>query len=84
ADSIVIAGKVTGAAKAYGKLEMVSGSSIGGNVETSLLRIDDKVHFQGKVKMLEQIHDVDVFSVSPSDYKKMVAGNVEIEIEEDY
>ena len=82
ADSIVVAGEVTGDSNAENKLEMLSGSTIIGNIKTSLLRIADNVEFKGTVTMLKKQHDIDIFSVTPSDYKKMVEGYVEIETEE--
>ena len=55
------------------KLEMFSGSTIVGNVETSRLRIADDVNFQGQVKMLDEVPDIDIFSVSAEEYKRMVS-----------
>ncbi|OJF75978.1 MAG: hypothetical protein BKP49_09145 [Treponema sp. CETP13] len=82
ADSITIAGKVTGDSYAENRIEMLSGSTVKGNIETKLLRISDNVNFQGNVKMLKDVQNVDVFSVSPSDYKKILSGSAEIEFEE--
>ena len=82
ADSIVVAGQVTGDSNAVNKLEMLSGSTIIGNIKASLLRIADNVEFKGTVTMLKKLQDIDIFSVSSSDYKKMVEGFVEIESEE--
>lgn len=73
ADSITIAGQVQGDLSAKTKLEMFSGSTIVGNVETSRLRIADDVNFQGQVKMLDEVPDIDIFSVSAEEYKRMVS-----------
>ena len=73
ADSITIAGQVQGDLSAKTKLEMFSGSTIVGNVETSRLRIADDVNFQGRVKMLDEVPDIDIFSVSAEEYKRMVS-----------
>ena len=72
-DSITIAGQVQGDLSAKTKLEMFSGSTIVGNVETSRLRIADDVNFQGQVKMLDEVPDIDIFSVSAEEYKRMVS-----------
>ncbi|MGI5173601.1 polymer-forming cytoskeletal protein [Treponema sp. OMZ 840] len=83
ADSISIAGQVEGNMYAKTKLEMFSGSKIVGNVETSRLRIADNVNFHGEVKMLDEVPDMDIFSVSAAEYKKMVSERTFAEEEED-
>ncbi len=70
ADSILIAGVVTGDVEATSKVEMCSGSKIVGDVSTRRLRIDDNVDFHGKVTMLEASPDVDIFSVTANEYKQ--------------
>ncbi|WP_428770824.1 polymer-forming cytoskeletal protein [Treponema sp. HNW] len=83
ADSITVAGQVEGDMYAKTKLEMFSGSKIIGDVETSRLRIDEKVNFHGQVKMSDEVPDVDIFSVSVSEYKRMVSQRALAEEEDD-
>lgn len=73
ADSILIAGVVTGDVEATSKVEMCSGSKIVGDVSTARLRIDDNVDFHGQVTMLESPPDVDIFSVTATEYKQACA-----------
>jgi len=82
ANSITISGKVIGDSYAENRLEMLSGSAIKGNIETTLLRIADNVDFQGNVKMLKEVQNIDIFSVSPSDYKKILSGSAEVELQD--
>jgi len=70
ADSILIAGSVTGEVTATSKVEMCSGSKVIGDVSTMRLRIDDNVDFHGQVTMLEASPDVDLFSVTAAEYKQ--------------
>jgi len=70
ADSIFVAGDVTGDLKAASKLEIISGSRVVGDVSALRLRIDDNVDFHGQVTMLEASPDVDIFSLTSAEYKK--------------
>ena len=70
ADSIFVAGAVTGDLKAASKLEIASGSRVVGDVSALRLRIDDNVDFHGQVTMLEASPDVDIFSLTAAEYKK--------------
>ncbi|MBE6344193.1 MAG: polymer-forming cytoskeletal protein [Spirochaetaceae bacterium] len=70
ADSILVAGSVTGDIEAKSKVEMCSGSKITGDVASVRLRIDDDVDFHGQVTMLDALPDVDLFSLSASEYKQ--------------
>lgn len=81
AESITIAGQVEGNLSATDKLEMFSGSRIIGDIEASRLRIADNVNFHGNVKMLDEIPDIDIFSVSSIEYKRMVSRKAIIEDE---
>ena len=72
ADSISVAGQVEGNMYAKTKLEMFSGSKIIGDIATSRLRIAENVNFHGEVKMLDEVPDMDIFSVSAAEYKRMV------------
>jgi len=83
ADSITVAGQVEGDMYAKTKIEMFSGSKIIGDVETSRLRIDEKVNFHGQVKMTDEVPDVDIFSVSASEYKRMVSQRAFVEEDDD-
>lgn len=70
ADSILVAGDVTGDLNAASKIEIVSGSRVVGDISALRLRIDDNVDFHGQVTMLEAAPDVDIFSVTAAEYKK--------------
>lgn len=70
ASVIVVSGSVKGNIAADQKLEMQSGSKISGDITTKKLRIAQNVDFKGKVSMLEDEGSVDVFSLSPAEYKQ--------------
>ncbi len=70
ADSIFVAGDVTGDLHAASKIEIASGSRVVGDVSTLRLRIDDNVDFHGQVTMLDAVPDVDIFSLTAAEYKK--------------
>ena len=70
ADSILIAGKIKGDIEAKSKLEICSGSHIVGDVKTARLRIEDNVDFHGQVTMLDEMPDIDLFSVTAEEYKQ--------------
>ncbi len=82
ADSITIAGQVEGNLSATDKIEMFSGSRVVGNVEAARLRIEDNVNFSGEVKMRDEIPDMDIFLVSPNEYRALVARRATKEDEE--
>lgn len=69
-DSVVIGGDVRGNIHAAERVEMNSGSSVSGDVETAHLRIADNVEFEGQVKMLETEPDVDLFSVASDEFRQ--------------
>lgn len=69
ARSIIVSGSVTGNIEATEHLEMCSGSTVKGDIATSRLRIAENVNFEGSVTMLETDPDVDLFSVSSTEYK---------------
>ncbi len=73
AESITVAGDISGNLIANDNLEMFSGSHVDGDVQASRLRIEDKVEFTGDVKMREELPDMDVFLVSPKEYRELVA-----------
>ena len=77
ANEITIAGNVKGNVIAKSKLEMNSGSKIEGDVNTKKLRIADNVDFKGKISMFDKIPDVDIFSVTNSEYKSQVQQSLE-------
>ncbi|AEE17323.1 bactofilin family protein [Treponema brennaborense] len=70
ADSILVAGTVTGNLEAASRVEMRSGSKITGDVTTLRLRIADNVNFHGQVTMLDALPETDIFSAAPAEYKQ--------------
>lgn len=72
ASSILIAGSVKGNINARDSLEIRSGSKIAGDIKTRKLRIADNVDYQGAVTMLEEPQELDVFSVSTSEFKEQL------------
>jgi cytoskeletal protein CcmA (bactofilin family) len=72
ADTVVVAGRVTGDITAPSRVEMKSGSTITGNVATKRLRIEDGVDFSGAVTMLDvEEKTPDIFSITAEEYKQM-------------
>ena len=51
-------------------LEMFSGSKLQGDITTKKLRIADNVDFKGKITMLDEDPNIDIFSVTPEEYKE--------------
>lgn len=72
ASSILIAGSVKGNINARDRLEIRSGSKITGDIKTRKLRIAENVEYQGSVTMLDDVQDVDVFSVLTSEFKEQL------------
>lgn len=70
AQSIVIFGSVVGDIEATERVEMCSGSKVSGDVTTARLRIAENVDFDGQVTMLDEIPDIDLFSVASKEYKQ--------------
>ena len=68
--SIVIFGTVTGDIEASERIEMCNGSKVSGNVSTAHLRIAENVNFDGQVTMLDDVPDIDLFSVASKEYKQ--------------
>lgn len=77
ASSIMIAGSVKGNINARDRLEIRSGSKITGDIKTRKLRIAENVEYQGAVTMLEDAQDVDVFSVSTSEFKEQLQNDAQ-------
>lgn len=75
ASSIMIAGSVKGNINARDRLEIRSGSKITGDIKTRKLRIAENVEYQGAVTMLDDVQDVDVFSVSTAEFKEQLQGD---------
>ncbi len=67
--SLEIAGKVSGSIRALDKVDMLSGSSVRGDVATSRLRIADGVLFEGQCSMTGIEGDVEIFSRQTSEVK---------------
>lgn len=70
AQSIIVLGQVTGNLHAPEKIEMKQGCKVIGNISSGKIRIEDKVEFQGKVSMINKASDLNIFSVSPAQYKE--------------
>lgn len=69
ANSVVAYGKIHGNIEALERVEMCSGSEVRGDVVTGRIRISDNVDFEGQVTMLDDVPDVDIFSVASEDFK---------------
>jgi cytoskeletal protein CcmA (bactofilin family) len=72
ASTVVIAGTVNGNINAHNSLEMKSGSRVVGDVSTKKLCIADDVEFHGSVSMLDDVPEIDVFSMEPAEYKQQM------------
>lgn len=72
AATIMVAGSVKGNINARDRLEIRSGSKISGDIKTRKLRMAENVEYQGAVTMLEDPQEVDVFSVSTSEFKEQL------------
>ena len=70
AKSIEISGKVKGALSASERIEIFAGSTVFSDISTAKLRIANSVDYSGNVTMLEAESDVDLFSVSSSEFKQ--------------
>jgi len=70
ANSIIVAGTVTGNMNAKERVEICNGSVVEGDITTARLRIANNVEFNGEITMLEKEPEVDLFSVASSEYKK--------------
>ena len=70
ANSIVISGNIKGNINANERVEICSGSVVDGNITTARIRIANNVDFNGEVTMLENVPEVDLFSVASSEYKQ--------------
>jgi cytoskeletal protein CcmA (bactofilin family) len=80
ADTVVIAGMVSGNITAPSSIEMKNGSRIMGNVATKRLRIEDGVDFSGEVTMLDvEEKTPDIFSVTAEEYKQTVSRKNSVE-----
>ena len=69
ANSIVVYGNVTGDLEAQERVELCKGSKVRGNIKTANLRIADNVEFEGQVSMIDDLPDINIFSVASSEYK---------------
>ena len=69
ANSIVVYGNVTGDLEAQESVELCKGSKVRGNIKTANLRIADNVEFEGQVSMIDDLPDINIFSVASSEYK---------------
>ena len=69
-NSVVVSGSVVGNLYAPERIELCSGCSVKGELETGRLRIADNVVFDGQATMIESVPDVDLFSVASAEYKQ--------------
>ena len=72
AKNVVIAGTVNGNINAHQSLEMKTGSHVVGDITTKKLCIADDVEFHGSVSMLEDVPEIDIFSMEPAEYKQQM------------
>ena len=72
ASTVIIAGSVNGNINAHDCLEMRSGSRVVGDVSTKKLCIADDVEFHGSVSMLDDVPEIDIFSMDPAEYKQQM------------
>ena len=72
ASTIVISGSVSGNVNAHESLEMNSGSRVVGDISTKKLCIADDVEFHGAVSMLDDVPEIDIFSMEPVEYKQQM------------
>lgn len=72
ASTIIISGSVSGNINAHDCLEMNSGSRVVGDVSTKRLCIADDVEFHGSVSMLDDVPEIDIFSMEPVEYKQQM------------
>lgn len=70
ANSVVISGQVKGNVEAVNHIELCSGSNVKGDLTAVKLRIADNVEFEGKITMIDQSPDLDIFSVASEEFKK--------------
>ena len=73
ANSVTVFGKVKGNVSANQFVEMHSGCQIQGNINTSKIYIEDGVDFQGKISMIENPQNSDLFAMSSSEYRDSLA-----------
>lgn len=72
ASSVIVSGSVSGNINAHESLEMNSGSRVVGDISTKKLCIADDVEFHGSVSMLEDVPEIDIFSMEPAEYKQQM------------
>lgn len=69
AESIVVSGDITGNIEAKERVELCNGSKVKGDIRTARLRIGDDVEFEGQISMIDEVPDVDIFSVASTEFK---------------
>jgi len=69
AESIIVSGEITGNIEANERVELCNGGKVKGDIRTARLRIGENVEFEGQVSMIEEIPDVDIFSVASAEFK---------------
>ena len=69
ANSIIVSGNIKGNLTGRSNIQLKNGSTVVGDLTTRRLRIEETVDFKGKVKMIEERRNIDLFSVNPAEYK---------------
>ena len=72
AHSIEISGRITGDIEAPECVELCSGSVVKGDISSGRIRIAENVDFEGQVSMLEEVPEIDLFSVVSDEFKNSV------------
>ena len=70
ATSIVVSGKVIGNIEAKERVELCTGSNVHGDLKAVRLRIADGVEFEGKITMVDEMPESNIFDVASEEYKK--------------
>ncbi len=72
AKSIVVYGMVTGDLEGAERVELCKGSKVKGDIRTANLRIADNVEFEGQVSMIDNMPDINIFSVASAEFKNAI------------
>lgn len=78
AESIIVAGDLTGNVIAQDRIEICSGASVTGDLTAARLRIANNVEFEGQVTMLDSEPDSNIFSSASNEYKQALVGSTDI------
>ncbi len=72
AKSIVVYGRVTGDIEGTERVELCKGCKVKGDIRTANLRIAENVEFEGQVYMLDDVPDINIFSVASTEFKNAI------------